>query len=196
MPRLFDGFEEFHPLTRKEWRMWLSKNYDRSSGVWFVYYKKHTGKPRVSNDEAVEEALCFGWIDSLQRKLDDDRTKLVFTPRKAKSIWSKPNKERVERMIATGHMTDAGRAKIERAKADGSWNALDDSDELKIPSDLLAALKKNKIAKENFEGFTASVKRRILYWLGTAKRGETRLARVEKIVAMAAVNKKANIDKE
>lgn len=196
MPSVFDGFEEVHPLTRKEWRTWLSKNHDRLPGVWFVYYKKHTDKPRVSNDEAVEEALCFGWIDSLQRRVDEDRTKLAFTPRKAKSVWSKPNKERVERLIAAGQMTDAGLAKIERAKADRSWNALDDSDELKMPGDLAAALKKSKTARENFEAFTGSVRKRILYWLGTAKREETRRARVGKIVAMAALNKRANIDKE
>lgn len=196
MPSVFEGFKEVHPLTREEWRMWLSKNHDRSPGVWFVYYKKHTGKSRVSNDEAVEEALCFGWIDSLQRRVDDNRTKLAFTPRKAKSIWSKPNKERVERLIAAGQMTDAGLAKIERAKANGSWNALDDSDDLKMPGDLAAALKKNKTARENFEAFTGSAKKRILYWVGTAKREETRRARVEKIVAMAALNKRANIDKE
>jgi uncharacterized protein YdeI (YjbR/CyaY-like superfamily) len=196
MSSLFDRFDEFHPLTRKEWRMWLSKNYDRSPGVWFVYYKKHTGRPRVSNDEAVEEALCFGWIDSLQRKLDEDRTKLVFTPRKPKSVWSKPNKERIERMIAAGQMTDAGHAKIERAKGDGSWNALDHSDNLTVPKDLSAALKKNKTALKNFESFSDSAKKMILYWLGTAKREETRLARIEKIVSMAAIGKRANFDKE
>jgi len=191
-----DQFDHFHPLTRKEWRKWLAKNHDKSPGIWFVYYKKHTGKPVVSVADAVEEALCFGWIDSLQRRLDDERTKLVFTPRKPKSVWSRINKERIERMIASGAMAEAGLAKIEQAKANGSWNALDDSDNLNVPKDLSAALKKSKPASKNFNGFSDSAKRMILYWLGTAKREETRIARVEKIVSMASIGKRANFDKE
>ena len=92
-------FSDFHPHTRNEWRGWLKKNYAKAAGIWFVYFKKATGKPRVTYDEAVEEALCFGWIDSVPRKFDDERSKLLFTPRKPKSVWAKPNKLRVEKLI-------------------------------------------------------------------------------------------------
>ena len=193
---IVETFEEFHPLVRSEWRGWLKANHETSPGVWFVYFKKHTSKPRVSYEDAVSEALCFGWIDSLQRRLDDDRTKLLFTPRRPGSVWSRPNKIRVDRVTAAGLMTDAGLDKIDAAKKDGSWNALDHVDELIMPADLVSSLKKNGIAAKNFEAFSPSVTKAILYWLGTAKRNETRAARIAKIVRMAAVNKRAVIDKE
>jgi uncharacterized protein YdeI (YjbR/CyaY-like superfamily) len=196
MPRKIDEFEDFHPATRAEWRDWLAEHYDSAEGVWFVYYKKASGKPRVSYDEAVEEALCYGWIDSLPRKVDDERSKLLFTPRKPKSVWSKPNKERIERMIEQGLMTEAGLKKIEAAKKDGSWNALDDSDNLVIPTDLAKELAANKTAAANFEAFTKSTKSVILSWINSAKRAETRAARITKTVEMAAKNKRANFDKE
>ncbi|MGQ0540412.1 MAG: YdeI/OmpD-associated family protein [Blastocatellia bacterium] len=198
MARTIDSFEDIHPHKRSEWRKWLAKNHDRSPGVWFVYFKKHTGKPRVAYDDAVEEALCFGWIDSLACVFDDARSRLLMTPRKPKSVWSKPNKERVEKMVAAGLMTKIGLAKIEQAKADGdgSWNTLDSSDRLEMPEDLKAAFGRNKKAKANWEKFSDSPKKAILYWLGTAKRDETRKTRVEKIVSMASVGKKANFDNE
>ena len=191
----FDEFADFHPLKRDEWREWLKKNHAEKQGVWFVYYKKASGKPRVSYDEAVEEALCFGWIDSLPRKIDDERSKLLFTPRKPKSVWSKLNKTRIEKLIENGAMTEIGSAKIEAAKKDGSWNILDASDNLEIPADLEKEFSKNKFAESNFDAFTDSVKRVILAWIGSAKRVETRTARIAKTVAMAAQNKRANFDK-
>ena len=194
--RKIDGFSDFHPLTRKQWRAWLAKHHDKSEGVWFVYFKKHTGQPRVSYDDAVEEALCFGWIDSLPRKFDEDRSKLLFTPRKPKSVWSLPNKQRVAAMIANGAMTPVGLAKVEAARQDGSWQALDATYKLEIPDELAQAFRRNKTAQKNFDGFANSVKKGLLYWVTSAKRPETRAARVEKIVTMAAHNKKANFDKE
>jgi uncharacterized protein YdeI (YjbR/CyaY-like superfamily) len=191
-----DEFPDFHPQTRAEWREWLAENHDRAAGIWLVYFKKSSGKPRVSYDEAVEEALCFGWIDSLPRKFDAMRSKLLFTPRKPKSVWSKPNKLRVEQLIKENLMTEIGLAKIEAAKRNGSWNALDASDNLEIPKDLTKAFKANKTAEQNFTAFSDSVKRGILYWIGSAKRDETRAARVEKTVSMAKRNKKANFDKD
>ena len=191
-----DEFDIYHPLTRDDWRRWLQTNHDSSPGIWFVFFKKHTGKPRVTYDESVEEALCFGWIDSLGRKFDAERSKLLFTPRKPKSVWSKPNKERVAAMIAADRMTPPGLVKIEAAKKDGSWDSLKSSDNLEIPVDLLKAFAKNDKALKNFEGFTASARKMILYWLGTAKRDETRKARLAKIVAMAADGKRADFDKE
>lgn len=194
--RKIDSFEDVHPLSRSEWRKWLKENHDKSPGVWFVYYKKHTGKPRVEYDDAVEEALCFGWIDSLARSFDEERSRLLMTPRKRKSVWSKPNKARVEKVITAGLMTEIGLAKIEQAKADGSWNTLDSSDKLEIPKDLKTAFVNDKTAKKNWDAFAPSARKAILYWLGSAKREETRRARIEKIVSMAAVGKRANFDKE
>lgn len=188
-------FSDFHPLTRKEWREWLAENHARAAGIWFVYYKKQTGKPRVTYDEAVEEALCFGWIDSVPRKFDDERSKLLFTPRKPKSVWSKLNKTRIERLIENRLMTEIGLTKIEAAKRNGSWNALDASDNLETPADLTEAFERNSGAKKNFEAFSDSVKRSILSWIFSAKRDETRAARIEKTVATAARNKRVNYDK-
>jgi len=194
--RKVDEFRDFHPLTRPKWRAWLAENHDQSKGIWFVYFKKATGKPRISYDEAVEEALCFGWIDSLPRKFDDERSKLLFTPRKPKSVWSKLNKTRIEKLIDNGLMTEIGLSKINGAKADGSWNALDASDNLEIPTDLAEALEANKSAEINFNSFTNSIKRSILFWVGSAKRVETRKARIAKTTAMAAKNKRVNYDKD
>jgi uncharacterized protein YdeI (YjbR/CyaY-like superfamily) len=191
-----DQFHDFHPLNRRQWRKWLEENHEKSRGIWFVYYKKATGKSRVSYDEAIEEALCFGWIDSVTRKFDDERSKLLFTPRKPKSVWSKLNKERVEKLIEKNLMTEIGLAKIEAAKRDGSWNALDASDNLEIPADLAKKFERNKTAARNFAEFSDSVKKSILFWVGSAKRDETQAARIEKTVAMAAQNKRVNYDKE
>jgi uncharacterized protein YdeI (YjbR/CyaY-like superfamily) len=191
-----DELKDFHPLERQEWRDWLAANHDKCDGIWFVYFKKATGKPRVTYDEAVEEALCFGWIDSLPRKFDRDRSKLLFTPRKRKSVWSKLNKERVEKLIASGLMTEIGLAKIKAAKQDGSWILLDASDNLEIAEDLRTALAANRTAKTNFEMFPIGAKKSILQWLNSAKREETRQARIEKLVRMAAQNKRINFDKE
>jgi uncharacterized protein YdeI (YjbR/CyaY-like superfamily) len=181
-----------HPKTRAEWRKWLKQNHTRAEGVWLISYKKGTGKPRVQYDEAVEEALCFGWIDSKGNKLDDERSMLWFAPRKARTGWSGPNKIRVEKMIAAGLMTPAGMAKIEAAKRDRSWNALDAVEALEIPPDLAAALSANPIAQQHFDAFPRSVKRSILEWISTAKKPETRAKRVEETARLAAENIRAN----
>jgi uncharacterized protein YdeI (YjbR/CyaY-like superfamily) len=181
-----------HPKTRAEWRAWLEEHHAVSPGVWFVYYKKGTGKPRVSYDEAVEEALCFGWIDSVQRALDAERTMLKFSPRKPKSGWSKLNKGRVGRLVRLGLMTSAGLAAIKAAKRDGSWNALDAVERLTMPPDLEAALASNPVAARNFDRFPPSSKKIILGWIASAKRPETRTKRVDETVRQAAKNLKAN----
>lgn len=190
-----DELKDFHPLKRQDWRNWLTENHDKSEGIWFVYFKKSANKPRVIYGEAVEEALCFGWIDGVARGFDEERSKILFTPRKPKSVWSKPNKERVEKLIANGVMTEIGLAKIEAAKKNGSWDALNASDNLEIAEDLQKAFDASKTAETNFLGFTKGVKKVILSWVNSAKREETRRARIEKLVAMAAENKRANFDK-
>lgn len=190
-----DGFGDFHPITRQEWRDWLAENHNILQGIWFVYFKKHTGRPRVSYDESVEEALCFGWIDSLARKLDEDRSKLLFTPRKPKSVWSKPNKERVEKLVSEGLIAEAGMAKIEAAKADGSWNILDASDDLEISEGLRRAFEKDSVAFGNFDNFSDSVKKVILSWIYSAKSESTKAKRINEAVSMARLNLRARFDK-
>ena len=191
-----DEFAGFHPLERAEWRDWLAENHNRSNGIWFVYFKKQTGKPRVSYDEAVEEGLCFGWIDSVARDFDEDRSRILFTPRKLKSVWSKPNKMRVEKLIVSGAMTEIGLAKIEAAKKDGSWDALNVSDNLEIAADLQKAFGTNRKAETNIHAFTNGVKKVILSWINSAKRAETRKTRIEETVKMAEVNLRERFDKK
>lgn len=181
-----------HPKTRAEWRKWLEKNHTRTEGVWLITYKKATGKPRVEYEEAVEEALCFGWIDSKANKLDDQRSMLWMSPRKPGTGWSRPNKERIERLTAAGSIAPAGLAKIEAAKKDGSWEALDAVEALEIPPDLEKAFASYESAKTNFEAFPRSVKRAILEWISNAKKPETRAKRVEETARLAAENIRAN----
>jgi uncharacterized protein YdeI (YjbR/CyaY-like superfamily) len=182
----------FHAHSRAQWRDWLKQHHRRGEGVWLITDKKATGKPRLEYDEIVEEALCFGWIDSKPNKLDDERSMLWLAPRKPKTGWSKPNKERVERLIAGKRMAAAGLAVIEAAKRDASWNALDAVEALEIPADLAAALNANSLAAVHFADFPRSVKRGILEWIGNAKRVETRAARIEHTAALAARNERAN----
>lgn len=181
-----------HPLSRSEWREWLKDNHTRSIGVWLVSFKKSTGKSRFDYNDSVEEALCFGWVDSKPNKLDEERTMLWFAPRKGKTGWSKPNKERVERLVKAGLMQPAGMAKVEQAKADGSWSLLDAVEELKVPQDLLEALAALPPAEQNFLNFPRSAKRGILEWVLQAKRPETRAARVRDTARLAQLDQRAN----
>jgi uncharacterized protein YdeI (YjbR/CyaY-like superfamily) len=160
--------------------------------VWLVSYKKNTGRPRFEYEDAVEEALCFGWIDSKPSKLDEARSMLWFAPRKGKTGWSTLNKERAVRMIQAGLMQQAGLEKIEQAKADGSWESLDEIEELRLPQDLMAALHAHPPAERNFVAFPRSVKRGILEWIHTAKRPQTRAARIAETARLAQLNQRAN----
>lgn len=146
----------------------------------------------MSYAESVEEALAFGWVDSLPRALDSERSMLWFAPRKPRTGWSRPNKERVARLIADGRMTAAGLAKVDAAKRDGSWTKLDAIESLEIPPDLAAALNAETLAKEHFAEFPRSVKRGILEWISTAKKPETRQRRIEETARLAAKNVRAN----
>lgn len=187
-------YKTIHPKTRKAWRQWLEKNHLSSPGIWLIYYKKKTGKPQVSYDASVEEALCFGWIDSLPRKLDAERAMLKFTPRKPKSVWSDLNKKRVKRLIENKWMTEAGLDKIKIARKDGSWNILKSTnyqaDTNELPADLQKALAGSNKAQENFLSFTKGYRRQFLFWIDSAKRSETRIARIQQTVLMATANKK------
>jgi uncharacterized protein YdeI (YjbR/CyaY-like superfamily) len=185
---LKDRYERVYVKDRKAWRQWLAKHHASAPGIWLVYPKKESGKPRVEYGDAVEEALCYGWIDSTMLPVDAESYMQLFTPRKSKSAWAKSNKERVERLIAQGLMTPAGLAKIEEAKRTGSWSALDAVESLTIPPELKTALSKAK-ALNNFKAFTPGVQKQMLFWLNAAKREATRASRIEKIVASAIAKK-------
>ena len=192
MAKTGEPIEQYYAKDRAEWRAWLAEHHATSAGIWLIYFKKESGKPRVAYEDAVEEALCFGWVDSRPNAIDDQSYMQLFSPRKAKSPWSKINKERVERLIAQGLMTEAGLKKIEAAKADGSWNRYDEVDDLVMPDDLVQALTANETANTYFQAFSPSSKKVILWWIASAKRPETRSKRIEETVQLAAQNIKAN----
>lgn len=193
MGKFDNGLPSFTPASRAEWRKWLAKNHRSSTGVWLVYHKKATGRASVSYAEAVEEALCFGWIDSKINPIDAHTYKQVFTPRKAGSNWSKLNKTRVEALVAAGKMTKAGLAKIEAAKKDGSWATLDAVESLAVPDDLQSALTANPPAADHFAAFSPSCRKAYLYWINGAKRPETRAKRITEAVELIRKNQKQRL---
>ncbi len=178
--------------TRAEWRAWLERHHGQRDSIWLAYPKKASGLGDLTYDALVEEALCFGWVDSLPRALDAQRTMLRVSPRKPGSAWSKANKTRVARLIRDGRMAPAGLAKIEAAKRDGSWAALDAAESLAVPPDLKRALAANATARRHFAAFSPGARKIILTWVTTAKRPETRARRVAETVALAARNLRAN----
>ena len=177
--------------TRSDLRKWLQAHCLQNEGVWLVKYKK-PHKYYLSYDDVVEECICFGWIDSLPRKLDEQRTMLYIAPRKKGSNWSKANKERVKKLELEGLIQEAGLIKIEQAKKDGSWSFLDDVEALILPDDLQQAFSANQIACKNFETFPPSSKRGILEWIKNAKRPETRAKRIQDTVQKAEQGIRAN----
>jgi len=181
---------EVHAATRAAWRTWLEANHASESGAWLVSWRKGHG-PRVEYEEAVEEALCFGWIDSQGGNIDERRSRQYFAPRKPMSGWAATNKARIERLTAAGLMAPAGVAAIERAKANGSWTLLDDVEQGVVPNDLAVALAVHPPAASVFEAFPKSVKRAMLEWIAQAKRPETREKRIRDIATRAALNERA-----
>jgi uncharacterized protein YdeI (YjbR/CyaY-like superfamily) len=181
--------------NRDAWRAWLAKNYARENELWVVLYKKNSGKPSVSYNEAVEEALCFGWIDGITKGIDGEKYAQRFSPRRKGSIWSESNKKRVAKMIEQGRMTDAGLAKITEAKQNGEWDkATQRQDTTNIPSDLKRALAADKIARQNFEKLAPSHRRQFIYWITEAKREETRARRIAMAIQMVRENRRLGID--
>ncbi|MDO7850610.1 YdeI/OmpD-associated family protein [Hymenobacter convexus] len=191
-----DAHPQFQPASRAEWRQWLAAHHASAPGVWLVYGKKGSGLPSLSYAEAVEEALCFGWIDSHPRKLDAARSQQLYTPRRPRSGWSKVNKERLARLEAAGQLMPAGRAAIARAKQNGAWESLDAAEAGEVPEDLAAALATNEAAQASFAAFSPSARKQILTWVLSAKQPETRARRVAETVRMAALGKRANFDRE
>lgn len=178
--------------NRYDWRTWLEKNHETEKEVWLIYYKKHTNRPRIPYDDAVEEALCFGWIDSIVQKIDDERYAQKFTPRKNSSNWSELNKRRIRKLLKEGRMTQAGRVKIgvgvleaeERSKSERKTK------ELVIPSYLSEALRENKKAWENFNNLAPSYRRQYVGWIANAKKEETRKRRIREAIELLARNEK------
>lgn len=189
MLKFDDQLETIYASDRNAWREWLEKNHRTSRGIWLIYYKVKSAKQSVQYSEAVKEALCFGWIDSKVKSLDEDRYMQIFTPRKPKSVWSKLNKQYIGELIEQEMMSEAGFKKIDAAKQDGSWTKLDEIEALTIPMDLRQALETNEIANRNFEVFSNSAKKNILFWIDSAKRLETRLKRIEQTISSAAQNR-------
>lgn len=178
--------EMFYPASQKDWRKWLQKNHDKKQSVWLIRYKIRSGMPTISWSEAVDEALCFGWIDSKAKPVDDEKYMQFFCKRKAGSMWSKVNKEKVKRFIDGGSMTAAGLRSIEIAKQNGSWTILDEVEELIIPKDLEKEFKKWKGSEEFFLGLSKSVRKGMLQWIVLAKRQETRQKRIGEIAELAS----------
>ncbi|HOY15300.1 MAG TPA: YdeI/OmpD-associated family protein [Saprospiraceae bacterium] len=182
--------ETFYPKNRAEWRSWLQENHDKKENIWLIYYKQKSKIPTVSYSDAVDEALCFGWIDSKAKSIDEVKFMQFFSRRKEQSVWSKVNKEKIESLINAGLMAPTGFAIIEKAKANGSWTILDDVEALIIPEDLEVAFQLKPNAKVYFLGLSRSDKRNILQWLVLAKRTETRQKRIQEIVDLAEQGQK------
>lgn len=182
--------ETFYPTSKQDWRAWLTENHTLKQSIWVICYKKQANVPTISWSDAVDEALCFGWIDSTRRSIDSDKFIQFFTRRKPNSNWSKINKEKIERLIREGLMFQAGLESVERAKQNGSWNILDTVEELFIPEDLEIAFEANPGAKDYFLSLSKSVKKMILYWVVSAKRPETRQNRINEVAVLAAQNLK------
>ena len=176
---------------RATWRAWLEANHATAKGAWLVTWKPRSGRAGLDYEAAVEEALCFGWVDSTGGSVDDERGKLYFAVRKPRSAWAATNKLRVESLIADGRMAAAGLAAIERAKANGSWTILDSVERLEVPTDLAAALDARPPAAANFASFPAGVRKQILAWVAFAQRPETRADRIRQTAEAAARNERA-----
>lgn len=174
------------------WRDWLERQHGQADSIWLVSYKKHVEDKYVAQSDIIDEALCFGWIDSLPGKLDADRTMLRLSPRKPGSAWSRVNKDKVARLIMDGRMRAPGLAKVEAAQRDGSWTFLDDVDALIIPEDLVKALAAHLNAAANFDAFPKSSRRGILEWIKQAKKPETRERRISETARLAAMGVRAN----
>ena len=181
------------PKSRRAWRDWLQKHHAGKPEVWLVFYKRHTGKPSLTYDDAVEEALCFGWIDGVRRKVDEDRYMHRFSPRQPGSRWSALNRTRVARMDAAGLMTPAGRSAVLAAKGSGKWDEAVEAVDLTMPPELAQRLRKDKKAAQFFESLAASYQRQFIGWINAAKRPETRQRRLDEAMALLGRGEKLGL---
>ena len=181
--------------NRAEWRAWLTANYDKEVEVWLIYYKKKTGKTSVEYGASVEEALCYGWVDSIIKKLDDTKYARKFTPRKESSKWSPSNKKRVEQLIREGLMTEHGLEKVEAAKRAGNWDNLVQKPKLtfEMPPEFAEALRKDKRAQETFNKLAPTYQKQYLGWIEVAKRPDTKAKRINESIRLLAEGKKLGL---
>jgi len=182
--------ETFCPASKQEWRQWLQEHHDKKQSVWIIQYRKKSNVPSITWSDAVDEALCFGWIDSTARTIDSEKFMQFFTRRKPKSVWSKINKEKVARLLEQNLIAPAGLAAIEIAKQNGSWTILDEVEEVIIPHDLNMEFNNHSGSSDYFLGLSRSVRKSILQWLVLAKRPETRQKRITEIAELAALKQK------
>ncbi len=185
-----EHYEQVLVTSAEDLRAWLETNADRPEGIWLVTYNRTSGKPSPTYDEIVEEALCFGWIDSTVRKRDEESAMLLLTPRKPTSTWSALNKRRLEQLLPSGRMTPRGLAAIAVAKANGSWSMLDPVERLEVPDDLAAALDRSG-ARQTWDAFPPSTRKQMLWHVISAKREATRQQRIDRIAAAAAEGRRA-----
>jgi uncharacterized protein YdeI (YjbR/CyaY-like superfamily) len=189
--------EELHVQNRDDWHAWLKENHHTKKEVWLIYYKKHTEKPSISYDDSIEEALCFGWVDSIIKKIDDEKFARKFTPRRGKSRWSEANRKRAEKMIAEGKMTEAGLTRIKEARVSGKWLHNHASRRHKkrpmVPSYLQDALTANKRASDNFNRLAESYKRNFVLWINNAKMKNTRKKRIAETMRLLKQNQKLGL---
>ena len=175
--------------SRAEWRQWLADHHQQTEQIWLVYFKKHTGKPSLTKVEANLEALCFGWIDSLVMRIDEERYMQKFTPRKKDSVWSEVNKKRVKVLELSGLIQPAGKALIDHARASGEWDKdRSDPPEISMPRLLKKQLQKNKKAEQAWQKCSLSRRKQFLLWIISAKREQTRIRRCKKTIKMLISN--------
>ena len=183
--------EHLYFKNSQEWRTWLHENHHSSKGVYLIFYKVGSKFESMRWEEAVQVAICYGWIDSTVKKMDDERRKQMFTPRKDKSVWSKLNKTYIVKLLQDNLIHESGLRKIETAKQNGSWESLDAVENLEMPADLILAFQKNKMALDNYNNFSPSYRKSYLYWLNQAKREETRNIRITEIIRLCEQNIKS-----
>ena len=186
---------ELYLKNREEWRAWLYDNHDSSEGVFLILIRVSSKNHNFRWEEAVKEALCFGWIDSTVKRIDEERRKQLFTPRKPKSVWSKVNKNYIKELSKSGLMHKSGLEKVAIAKKNGSWTSLDLVENLVVPEDLQEAFNANNSAFQNFNAFSKTYKKGYLYWLNQAKREETRARRINEIIKFCEKNIKSRISR-
>ena len=183
---VLDDADRFEPASLAEWSAWLAEHHATTPGVWLVSAKKSSGRQAFGYEDAVVEALRWGWVDSTQRGVDEHRSMIWFAPRRAQSIWTRNNKQRVARLEAEGRLEAPGRAAVEAAKANGMWTLMDDVEDLVVPADLAAAFEQHPGSREQFDAFRPSVRKQVLAWIALARKPETRAARVAATAEEAA----------
>lgn len=180
--------------TSDDWREWLKSNHDKEQEVWLIFFKKETGEPSIEYESAVEDALCFGWIDSIIKKIDEKKYARKFTPRKDSSKWSELNKKRIAKLIKNNRMTEIGLAKIETAKKNGQWDKPDRPNiQFDVPKEFQSALNQNKKAKENFNQLAPTYQKQYIGWIIVAKRQETKERRIRESIDLLEKGQKLGL---